>query len=103
MAQKHGVESSGGEIVPGPSPFDNLPEDCISKIISFTSPRDACVAASVSKTFESAVRSDIVWKKFLPSEYESVIPQSRVFLSKKELYFALCNDPLLIDDGKKVY
>ncbi|KAL1222716.1 putative F-box protein PP2-B2 [Cardamine amara subsp. amara] len=106
MAQEHGIESSGGDggvIVPRLSPFDDLPEDCISKIISFTSPRDACVAASVSKTFESAVRSDSVWKKFLPSEYESLIPKSRVFLSKKELYFALCNDPLLIEDGKKSF
>lgn len=86
-----------------PSPFDSLPVDCISTIISFTSPRDACVAASVSKTFESAVKSDTVWEKFLPSEYSSLIPQySRVFLSKKELYFALCDDPVLIEDGKKV-
>ncbi|KAL0692752.1 hypothetical protein Bca4012_059932 [Brassica carinata] len=86
-----------------PSPFDSLPVDCISSIISFTSPRDACVAASVSKTFESAAKSDTVWEKFLPSEHSSLIPQySRVFLSKKELYFALCDDPLLIEDGTKV-
>ncbi|KAJ0238003.1 F-box domain-containing protein [Hirschfeldia incana] len=87
-----------------PSPFDSLPVDCISTIISFTSPRDACVAASVSKTFESAVKSDTVWEKFLPSEYSSLIPQySRVFLSKKELYFALCDEPVLIEDGKKSF
>ncbi|CAN6856642.1 unnamed protein product, partial [Brassica oleracea] len=87
-----------------PSPFDSLPVDCISTIISFTSPRDACVAASISKTFESAVKSDTVWEKFLPSEYSSLIPQySRVFMSKKELYFALCDDPVLIEDGKKSF
>lgn len=107
MGQKHGVESrggggGGGEIVSGPSPFDILPEDCISNIISFTSPRDACVAALVSKTFESAVKSDSVWEKFLPLEYASLIPRSRVFLSKKELYFAMCDDPVLIEEGKKV-
>ena len=101
MVQKH----SGGAIISGPSLFDNLPEDCISNIISFTSPRDACVAASVSKTFASAVKSDIVWEKFIPPEYESLISQSRAFkfLSKKELYFALCDKSVLIDDGKKVY
>lgn len=100
-----GIESigeGGGEMFHGPSSFDDLPEDCISHIITFTSPRDACVAASVSKTFASAVDSDSVWEKFLPPDYSSLVPQSGVFLSKKELYFALCHDPLLIEDGKKV-
>ncbi|XP_010502240.1 PREDICTED: F-box protein PP2-B10 [Camelina sativa] len=92
----------GGEIVSkSSSPFDSLPEDCISTIISFTNPRDACVAATVSKTFESAAKSDIIWEKFIPAEYESLVSSSRVFSSKKKLYFSLCNDPLLIDDGKK--
>ena len=100
MGQSHGRES----IISGPSPFDTLPVDCISSIISFTSPRDACNAASVSKTLESAAKSDSLWEKFLPLEYTSLIPQyPRVFSSKKELYFALCDDPLLIEDGKKVY
>lgn len=104
MGQNQGVESRVEDIImTEPSPFDFLPEDCISKIISFTSPRDACVAASVSKTFESAVKSDIVWEKFLPPEYSSLIPRSRAFSSKKELYFALCDDPVLIEEGKKVY
>ncbi|KAL1222719.1 F-box protein PP2-B10 [Cardamine amara subsp. amara] len=85
------------------SSFDSLPEDCISKIISFTSPRDACVVDSVSKTFKSAANSDIVWEKFLPLEYPSLIPSSRVFSSKKKLYFSLCDDPVLIDDGKKSF
>ncbi|CAL9248926.1 unnamed protein product [Arabidopsis halleri] len=108
MGQNHGIiESSGGDggeiVVPGSSPFDVLPEDCISNIISFTSPRDACVAASVSKTFESAVNSDSVWDKFLPPDYSSLVSQSRVFASKKELYFALCHNHVLIEDGKKSF
>ncbi|ESQ33082.1 hypothetical protein EUTSA_v10005457mg, partial [Eutrema salsugineum] len=108
MGQKHGVESSGqlsqGEIVSGTSPFDDLPEDCISNIISLTSPRDACVAASVSKTFESAVKSDTVWKKFLPPDYySSLVPQLRDLSSKKDLYFALCDNPVLFDHGKKSF
>ncbi|CAH8392448.1 unnamed protein product [Eruca vesicaria subsp. sativa] len=97
MGQSHGRN------ITGPSPFDSLPVDCISSIISFTTPRDACVAASVSKTFESAVKSDSVWEKFLPQEYSNLIPPSRVFSSKKELYFALCYDPVLIEDGKKSF
>lgn len=113
MGQKHGVDSKGKEvsgppvgtkngvdskdkgkevsgsstgqsqIVTGPSPFDNLPEDCVSNIISFTSPRDACVSCSVSKTFESAVQSDSVWEKFLPPDYTSLAPRSRVFSLRK--------------------
>ncbi|CAA7043799.1 unnamed protein product [Microthlaspi erraticum] len=92
---------AGGEIVSKTSPFDSLPEECISNIISFTSPRDACVVASVSRAFKSAAKSDIAWEKFLPPEYASLVPRSPDFSSKKDLYFSLCDDPVLIDDGKK--
>ncbi|KAF2601020.1 hypothetical protein F2Q68_00011289 [Brassica cretica] len=104
MGQKNSVEyrvEGRGDIVTGPSPFDDLPVECISNIISFTSPRDACVVSSVSKTFGSAVQSDSVWEKFLPLGYASMIPQPRAF-STKELYFALC-DHFLIEDGKKSF
>ncbi|KAL1221110.1 putative F-box protein PP2-B8 [Cardamine amara subsp. amara] len=93
--QSHGVDAE-------PVSLDDLPEECISIIISFTSPRDAFALASVSKTFESAVQSDTVWDKFIPPEYESlVISRSQDFSSKKDLYFALCHKSVLIDDGKK--
>nr|GEX13006.1 hypothetical protein [Tanacetum cinerariifolium] len=36
------------------------PEDCISDILSLTSPRDASRAAAISKTFNTAVDSDFV-------------------------------------------
>ncbi|CAL9241819.1 unnamed protein product [Arabidopsis halleri] len=101
MGQSHGVEcrgEGGGEIVSDSSPFSLLPEHCISDIISFTSPLEACVVASVSRTFESAAKSDTVWDKFLPPDYESLVPRSRDFSSKKEFYFALCENPILIDD-----
>ncbi|KAF8117021.1 hypothetical protein N665_0012s0036 [Sinapis alba] len=101
----HSVGSKGeggGEInVADWSPFNTLPEDCISNIVSFTSPRDACVFAAVSKTFESAVKSDIIWEKFLPPEYTSMIPPSLASSSKMVIYFSLCNNPVLIEDGKK--
>ncbi|KAF8117022.1 hypothetical protein N665_0012s0037 [Sinapis alba] len=105
MGQKNSVESrleGRVDIVSGPSPFDDMPVECISNIISFTSPRDACVVASLSKTFGSAVQSDSVWEKFLPLGYASMISQPRVFSSKKKLYFALC-DQFLIEDGKKSF
>ncbi|XP_019102260.1 PREDICTED: F-box protein PP2-B10-like [Camelina sativa] len=92
---------SGSSSSSSSSPFNWLPEECISSIISFTSPEDACVSAVVSKIFKSAVKSDIIWEKFISEDYKSLIPPSRVFSSKKELYFSLCHDPLLIEDGKK--
>jgi hypothetical protein len=54
-----------------------------------------CVAASVSKTFASAVNSDSVWEKFLLPEYSSLIHSS-----KKVFHSAVCNDYVLIEDGK---
>ncbi|KAL1222713.1 F-box protein PP2-B1 [Cardamine amara subsp. amara] len=82
------------------SRFDALPEDCISMVISHTSPRDACVVASVSKTIKSAAQSDLVWETFLPPEYSS---QPANYSSKKEFYLSLANDSVLIDDGKKSF
>ncbi|KAG2264447.1 hypothetical protein Bca52824_071526 [Brassica carinata] len=101
MSENHGKRRR--EIGSDSSPFDSFPEDCICKIVSCTSPRDACVVATVSKAFESAAKSDVVWEKFLPPEYESLVPSSRHFSSKKELYFAFCEDPVLIDDGTKSF
>ncbi|KAK2653521.1 hypothetical protein Ddye_013377 [Dipteronia dyeriana] len=82
-----------------------LPEGCIAVVISFTTPRDACRLACVSTIFKSAADSDIVWDRFLPSDYLSAIsdyvssPTSSL-LSKKELYLRACNNPLLINEGK---
>ncbi|CAG7872906.1 hypothetical protein BRARA_F03425 [Brassica rapa] len=71
--------------------LDTLPEDCISMVVSHTSPRDACVVASVSKTLKSAAESDLVWEKFLPQDYSSLFPRSVDFLSKKEMYMSLAD------------
>ena len=84
--------------------LDVLPQDCISNIISFTSPQDACRSAMVSATARRAGDSDSVWERFLPTDYKQILSRLMsplVFSSKKELYFKLCN-PLLIDEGKKV-
>lgn len=84
---------------------NNLSEGFVSYILSFTSPPDTCRSALVSSLFRSAADSDLVWEKFLPSDYEEIISRSVfpvVFSSKKELYFRLCNNPILVDDGNKV-
>jgi len=84
-----------------------LPEECISSVMSFTSPPDACRSSSVSTSFRSVAESDAVWGSFLPPQYQSIISRSAdssslAFSSKKELYLRLCDHPLLIDDGRKV-
>lgn len=83
-----------------------LPEDCISRIISFTSPRDACRSAVVSPLFKLAADSDDVWNRFLPSDYLQIISSASesssstlTSLSKKNLYFYLCNNPIFINNN----
>ncbi|KAK9137856.1 hypothetical protein Sjap_008450 [Stephania japonica] len=95
--------------------FYSLPEGCVANIIALTSPRDACRSSAVSSMFESAAVSDFVWERFLPSDYEEIISRSSsgsrssssghrlTFSSKKELYFYLCDHPILIDGGTKSF
>ncbi|KAG5531265.1 hypothetical protein RHGRI_026020 [Rhododendron griersonianum] len=83
--------------------FSVLPEGCISLILSMTSPRDACRWSAISSGFDAAANSDSVWEKFLPSDYRQIISRSVspvVFSTKKQLYFSLCDSPLLLDSGK---
>ena len=89
----------GGEAVE--DYFYILPEDCTANIVSLTSPRDACRLCLVSSIFRSAAESDAVWERFIPSECLSIL-SSRSCPSKKDLYFSLCDQPLLIDEGRKV-
>lgn len=81
-----------------------LPVECVSHIISFTSPRDACRSSAVSSVFRRAVDSDIVWDKFLPHDYKRIISSSSSLnsMSKKDLYFYLCTHPIIIGDGNMV-
>ncbi|XWS58136.1 hypothetical protein CRYUN_Cryun08bG0008400 [Craigia yunnanensis] len=82
-----------------------LPEDCLSTILSFTSPEDAFRSLLVSLTFRSAIDSDIVWERFLPSDYPEIVLSSVTplkFSSRKELFQRLC-DPVLTDGGNKIF
>ncbi|KAJ4833033.1 hypothetical protein Tsubulata_025989 [Turnera subulata] len=83
-----------------------LPEDCIAFVISKTSPRNACRSSLVSHAFQSAADSDGVWGGCLPSDLQEIIsksdqPSQRLLstLSKKKLYFYLCHNPILINNG----
>ncbi|PON72906.1 Phloem protein [Trema orientale] len=83
-----------------------LPEECIALIMSLTCPRDACRSSVVSPLFRSVADSDAVWEKFLPPDYRNVISKSVVFpettwssMTKKSLYFHLCDNPIIIGNG----
>ncbi|XP_065852101.1 F-box protein VBF-like [Euphorbia lathyris] len=81
--------------------FDRLPEECISKILSLTTPLDVCRCSSVSTSFKSAAQSDLLWQNFLPSDYNDVLSiHPLCFSSKKQLFLHLCN-PIFIDHGRK--
>ncbi|KAM1095890.1 hypothetical protein FF1_010730 [Malus domestica] len=91
-----------------------LPEGCIATVISLITPRDAGTVASVSRSFRSAADSDAVWGRFLPPDIHTILSSSSPSMSvqplhvapssasktKKELYLALCDNPVLIEQGK---
>lgn len=82
-----------------------LPEDCVSTICSLTSPEDACRLSMVSSSFRSAAESDLVWERFLPSDYRDILARTLEplkFSSKKEL-FLLFSDSILLDGGKQSF
>ncbi|OAY85750.1 F-box protein PP2-B10 [Ananas comosus] len=81
--------------------FARLPEECVARVLAFTTPRDTCRAGLVSAAFLSAAASDAVWANFLPPDCAQILSRAvrpLEYSSKKELYFRLC-DPILVDDG----
>ncbi|GAU20606.1 hypothetical protein TSUD_33420 [Trifolium subterraneum] len=89
--------------------FEDLREECIAAILSRTTPLDAGRLSLISKTFRSAADSDAVWDQFLSSDptfIDSIISQSPFVANvptKKALYLALSDRPIIIDDGKKSF
>ena len=84
--------------------IDMLPGDCVSKILSFTSPANAFRSSMVSSMFHSVVESDVVWEMFLPTDYKDVASRlitPLTFTTKKELFVSLCHHVLIVD-GRKV-
>ncbi|XP_042405717.1 F-box protein At2g02240-like isoform X2 [Zingiber officinale] len=83
-----------------------LPQGCIAHALSFTSPRDACRASAVSTTLLSAAASDAVWDRFLPADLQSVLARADRPVdccSKRDLFFRLCDEPVLVDGGKMTF
>ncbi|XP_065848183.1 putative F-box protein PP2-B12 [Euphorbia lathyris] len=87
--------------------MSGLPEGCLANILSFTNPKTACVLSAVSSAFKNAAESDTVWEKFLPSDYQMILSGSNSpvlsLLPKKQLFLSLCNNPILIDNGRKSF
>ncbi|PSS28840.1 F-box protein like [Actinidia chinensis var. chinensis] len=82
-----------------------LIEDCVSKILSLTSPADVCRSSLASSALRSAADSDVVWERILPYDYRNIVARATIplqFSSKKDLFFQLCN-PTLLDEGKKSF
>ena len=90
--------------------LSSMPEGVVANILSLTTPSDACRSSAVSGTFHAAAQSDILWNNFLPIDWESLVSRRKtsdlkfdpISSSKKEIFFSLCDCPLLIDDGNKV-
>ncbi|CAK8572498.1 unnamed protein product [Lathyrus sativus] len=86
------------------SNIDTLPEDCVSKILSYTSPPDACNFSMVSSALQSPANSDTLWRTFLPSDYDHILsrilnPLTLESSSYKHLFYSLSQQPLLLDKG----
>ncbi|KAI3975525.1 hypothetical protein MKX01_038794 [Papaver californicum] len=88
--------------------LNSLSEGCISTILSLTSPVDK--SSIVSSTFRMASDSDVVWERFLPLDYKQILLRSVYssthnfeFLPKKELYLRLRRDPIMLDNGTKIF
>ncbi|XP_076917664.1 putative F-box protein PP2-B12 [Bidens hawaiensis] len=82
--------------------ISDLPEGCVTDILSMTSPRDACRSALISKAFHSAADSDAIWDRFLPPDYREIIGRAVTpvgFNSKKQLYHRLSDSYILLDHG----
>ncbi|CAL0311205.1 unnamed protein product [Lupinus luteus] len=93
--------------IPTCSNIESLPEDCVSAILSHASPQEACIFSLVTPTLRLVADSDIVWKSFLPSDYEDIVsralnPLSLRFSSYKNLFYELCH-PLILDGGKRIF
>ncbi|KAG5225167.1 F-box protein [Salix suchowensis] len=103
------MELSSGSVVGG-VPLNDLPEECWENVLSFTTPRDVCRLCAVSPIFKSAAESDVVWQSFLPQDLESILstsPDASILMSsassKKEVYFSLCDYPIIVDNWRKSF
>lgn len=86
-----------------------LPEGCLSHILSLTSPVYVLRSSLVCKLFRSLAKSDLVWEKFLPFDYHIIrrsLSSSDThfgFLSRKQLVLHLCRSFILLEGDNKSF
>ncbi|KAI9074069.1 hypothetical protein K1719_043961 [Acacia pycnantha] len=95
-----------------------LPKECMCKIVSLTTPKDACRSSAVCLALKNSADSDETWEAFLPADLQHLVAQSSSpnlnSLTKKQLYLHLCDHPFLLagntmsfsldkESGKKCY
>ncbi|XP_061951159.1 putative F-box protein PP2-B2 isoform X2 [Populus nigra] len=104
------MEMRSGRVVRGVPLNIDLPEGCVANVLSLTTPQDVCRLSAVSPIFKSAAESDDVWQRFLPNDLESILSTAldgSLLLSsassKKEVYFSLCDNPIIVDHGRKSF
>ncbi|XP_074316281.1 putative F-box protein PP2-B12 [Silene latifolia] len=80
----------------------DLPEGCLSHILSLTSPLYILRCSLVCKLFYSLSKSNLVWDQFLPSDLDqNFIRRSFSFSDKKHLVLYLCRSFILLQEGTK--
>lgn len=90
------------------SSFEDIPENCISIVLTYLDPPEICNLARVNRAFRAASSADFVWESKLPSNYFfllrrvlNVCYNHDLQFSKKEI-FAMLTRPNLFDHATKV-
>ncbi|GLJ20943.1 hypothetical protein SUGI_0382300 [Cryptomeria japonica] len=75
--------------------LEDLRENCISSVLSFTTAKDVCRLAAVCRCWGSAADADLVWEKMIIQRFGEKISKGFSSLSfpfKKHLYICLVKD-----------
>ncbi|KAB1210741.1 F-box protein PP2-A13 [Morella rubra] len=94
------VENNG----PSKPSLGDVPENCISTILTYLDPPEICKLARLNRAFRGASEANFVWASKLPSNYKflvhKVLHEDPENLAKKDIYARLCR-PSRFDDGTK--
>ncbi|XP_057866559.1 putative F-box protein PP2-B8 [Cryptomeria japonica] len=75
--------------------LEDLPENCISLILSFTTVIDLCCLAPVSQFWRSAANENSLWERMIDQRFGNEISKAistLAFPSRKDLYISLIKD-----------